>query len=122
MAAVQVPLGPAPLDITGVRAGDLNEFQLTIRAGGTPVPLGGLTLSATARFKATDVDGVDAVIAVVDAPNGVIKIRWPGEDVRTWMADKLKVSGVWDLQMDDGTTDPVTIVAGAFSADMDVTR
>lgn len=118
---MDVPLGPAPLDISGVRAGDLNEFQLTVLAGGAPVDLTDMTVTATARYKQTDADGVDAEIELVDALHGVIRIRWPGEDVRTWLADKVKGSGVWDLQMANGS-DPTTICAGKFSAEMDVTR
>jgi hypothetical protein len=119
---VAVPLGPAVVDISGVRAGDLNQFQLTILSGGDPVDVTGLSLSATARTKPTDVDGVDAVITISDGPAGKVMIRWPGEDIRTWLADKAKATGVWDLQMVNGTVDPVTVVAGSFAAEMDVTR
>lgn len=117
-----VPLGPAPLDITGVRAGDLNEFQLTITSGGRALDLTGQTITASARLSKDDVDSLDAVITVVDEVKGVIKVRWPGEDVRTWLGTELSLSGVWDLQAGELDADPITLLAGTFTAELDVTR
>lgn len=117
---VAVPLGPAQVDISGVRAGDLNEFTITITSGGTPVVLDDYTITASARVKQTDVESLDAECVKAD-DDGTVIIRWPGEDVRTWLGDKIKLSGVWDLQMANGT-DPVTVAAGTFAAEMDVTR
>jgi hypothetical protein len=118
---VAVPLGPAQLDITGVRAGDLNEFQLTILSDGVPVNLTDQEITATARLKKDTPEGLDAVITVTDPVNGVLRIRWPGEAVRTWLGTELKTKGVWDLQIANGT-DPTTVVAGSFAAELDVTR
>lgn len=119
---VAVPLGPAPVDITGVRAGDLNEFQLTLLSGGKPVDLTGQTLAASAKRAKTDTSSLDAVITVVDADAGVVLVRWPGSAVRTWLGTEETVTGVWDLEAKEGSNDPLTWVAGIFSAELDVTQ
>lgn len=121
MAAI--PLGPAPLDITGVRAGDQNLLTFTIHRGGTAVDLTDLEVTAQARKTATsDEVALTAVIEVTDGPAGKGTMRWPGDDVRTLLAGAAKWSGVWDLQAGAAGEDPVTWCAGAFSAEMDVTR
>jgi hypothetical protein len=121
-ACVVVPLGPACVNITGVRANDRNMFTATLTQKGLPINLTGQTVTAQARKKSTDATALDAVVAVVDAVNGDITIRWPGADVATWLAGKAEAVGVWDLQVDNGTDDPVTVAEGSFAAKMDVTR
>lgn len=124
-ASVTVPLGPARADITGVRAGDLNEMTVTLTSGGGPLDLTGRTVMAQARAKATDLGtaALTAVVTVVGAAvDGVVRLRWPGDDVRTLLGTKATWTGVWDLQVDNGIDDPVTVVAGSFKAEMDVTR
>jgi len=123
MTCVVVPLGPACVDITGVRAGDRNEMAFTITSAGAPVDLTGQTLSAQARKKATDPSpAVTAIITVTDAVAGKGTMRWPGAEVRTSLGTADKWTGVWDLQAGDPASDPVTLVAGKFSAVLDVTR
>ena len=122
-ACVVVPFGPACVNLTGVRAGGRNLMSATITAKGTPVDLTGFTLSAQARKKSTDPTvALQAEITVVDAVAGEVTIRWPGEDVTLLLAGKASWDGVWDMQMDDTLSDPVTIVEGKFNAVMDVTR
>lgn len=122
-ACVTVPLGPACVAITGVRAGDRNLITATVTAKGQPVDLTGKTLSAQARKTAqSTATALDAVIAVVDALAGDITIRWPGDDVTALLAGKATWSGVWDLQVAEPGLDPLTIAAGPFTAEMDVTR
>lgn len=118
---VTVPLGPAPLDITGVRAGDLNEFQITLKQGGRPMDLTGETITAQARRSVAAPEHLDAVITMTDAVNGVITLRWPGDAVRTWLGAETSAEGVWDLETSNGA-DPVTILAGRFTAELDVTH
>jgi hypothetical protein len=119
---VAVPLGPAPVDITGVRAGDKNEFQITLVSAGRGLDLTGMTLKASAKKTKTDTTSLDAIVTVTDGPNGVVLLRWPGDAVRTWMGTNLTQKGVWDMQMKSGTNDPITVVAGDFSSEMDVTQ
>jgi hypothetical protein len=119
---VNLPLGPSCVNLSGVRAGDLNQFQITLSRKGIPMNLTGLTLTAQARAKVTDTEFIDAVITVTDAPNGVLLLRWPGSDVATWLGAKATKTGVWDLQVDDGVADPTTVAAGSFAAEWDVTR
>ena len=123
-ACVKVNLGPACIDIEGVRAGDRNLVTLTLNQGGAPLDLTGLTLTSQVRKKATDPDpaALTADVIVTDAPNGMCTLRWPGDDVRTLVNGAAKWAGVWDLQVASPPDDPVTLVAGKWSAEADVTR
>jgi hypothetical protein len=119
---VAVPLGPAQVDITGVIAGDLNEFQITLQTGGAKLNVTGMTFNASARVTKIDPVSLDAVVTIVDGPTGVIMVRWPGDDVRDWLGTNVTQKGVWDLEMINGTNDPLTVCAGDFSAELDVTH
>jgi hypothetical protein len=121
---VTVPLGPACVNITGVRGGDRNLMTATVTAKGQPVDLTDKTLAAQARKAVTDTGtpALEAVIEVVDAPAGDITIRWPGDAVTALLAGKKSWTGVWDLQVIETGLDPLTIAAGTFAAEMDVTR
>lgn len=121
MAAIN--LGPAVVDVSGIRAGDRNLFQLTIRQGGQPVNLTGYTITAQARVTTGDTAHLDAVCAITNAVAGTVDVSWPGTDVLTWLGAKPIQKGVWDLQLDDGTgADPWTVISGSFAAELDVTR
>jgi hypothetical protein len=119
---VAVPLGPAQVDITGIRAGDLNEFQVNIQQGGKAMNITGAVFTASARVTKIDAASLDAVVTIVDGPTGVTMVRWPGDDVRTWLGTNVTQKGVWDMQMVIGTDDPITVCAGDFSAELDVTH
>jgi hypothetical protein len=119
---VTVPLGPACVDITGVRGNDRNEIQFVLKSGTVPVDLTGLVLEAQARLNVTSAEEMDAVITVLDAPAGKFSLRWPGVAVTTMLGDNPTWAGVWDLQIGDGTSDPTTVIEGKLSAVMDVTR
>jgi hypothetical protein len=121
--AVTVPLGPAVVNLTGVRAGDRNLISLTLTSKGTPYDLSGLAISAQARHKATDeTPAVTAVITIPPDPTlGELTMAWPGDQVAASLAGKASWQGVWDLQIDDGES-VVTLLAGSFTAVLDVTR
>lgn len=121
----KVVLGPAVVDIAGVRAGDRNEIAFKLKMGGAPLDLTGLTLSAQARKESTSEDppALVAVISDLDPPAGTGVLRWDGEQVRALLNGQATWSGVWDMQADDGTPGgPLTVAAGSFGAVMDVTR
>jgi hypothetical protein len=123
--AVTVPMGPAVVNLTGVRAGDRNLLTVTLTSKGDPYDLTGLTLSAQARLHAVDPE--PAVVAEIevdpDPTTGKFALRWPGDQVAAAMPQgKASWSGVWDLQADDGTNDPTTLAAGSFAAVLDITR
>ena len=123
MTCIPVNLAPACINLSGVRAGDSNQVTVTVTAGGTPVDLTGMTIESQVRAAATDASvALTAVVTVTDAANGIVTVRFPGDDVRDLLDGALKWDGVWDLQITDGSDDPVTVVAGTFQADMDVTR
>jgi hypothetical protein len=120
---VQISLAPAVVDVAGIRAGDRNLFQVTVRSGGTALNLTGYTITAQARTTPPDIVHLDAVCAISDATAGKIDISWPGDAVTTWLGSNTVQKGVWDLQLDDGSGgDPWTVIAGSFSAELDVTR
>jgi hypothetical protein len=121
--ATIIPLGPAVVDIKGVRAGDRNVITITVTSDGTPVNLTGLTPSAQARKKSTDADpALTAVVLVTDALAGKMELRWPGDAVLALLGTAATWTGVWDLQIDDAAQDALTLAAGSFEAVMDVTR
>jgi hypothetical protein len=119
---IVVSLGPAAVDLTGIRAGDQNILSMTIHSKGTPLNLTGKTITAQARSTPLATTAIDAVITVVDAVGGQITIAWPGVTVATMLAGQAKWSGVWDIQMSAPGQDAVTLAAGKFGAVMDVTR
>ena len=124
---VVVPMGPACVNITGVRAGDRNQMNFALTSGGAPIDLTGKTLQAQARTKATDPDPpvLTAVVDVLDAVAGTGVLRWPGDQVYDAL-DPVKGtwSGFWDMQVvDDADPDNVvTVVEGTIAAVTDITR
>jgi hypothetical protein len=121
MAAID--LSPARLDISGIRAGDRNLITMTLTSGGVPMNLTGKTVAAQARVASNDTGlALAAVVTVTNAATGDISVRWPGPAVSTLLGTAAKWSGVWDLQVTTPSEDPITVVAGSFAAEMDVTR
>jgi hypothetical protein len=120
-----VDAGPAPVDLVGVRAGDRNLLVVTLTTNGAPVDLSGMTVRAAARLKVTDTDAVAPVVAdieVTNASQGTFNMEWPGDQVRTFLAGKASMTGVWDLEVESPPEEPVTIAAGKFVCALDVTR
>lgn len=117
-------LGPALLDLKGVRAGDRNLIAFTFTSDDVAVNLTGSTVTAQARKSASTVDppALVADVVVVDAVNGKVTVAWDGEDVRALLDGAEAWSGVWDLQILTPPDEPVTVVGGSFGAVMDVTR
>lgn len=120
--ATTVSLRPASVNLSGVRAGDLNEIAFTLRVAGVAMNLTGKTLTAQARVTPLATEFIDAEIIVTDPVGGTGVMRWPGDDVRTWLGTELTLSGVWDFQLGDAGSDPTTVAAGTFVAEQDVTR
>src|SRR5215468_2832542 len=117
----QINLAPADLDIAGVRAGDRNLFQVTIRSGGAPIDLTGYTITAQARTSPPDIAHLDAGCDIdPDPTTGRVDIHWPAAAVTTWLAGNITQKGVCDLQLSSGTGDPWTVVAGDFAAELEV--
>lgn len=120
---VLLDLSPACVNLTGIRSGDRNEVLISITSAGDPYDLTGQTVAAQARFAAEDIEPVlNGVVTVLDGPAGQISLRWPGDDVATWLGTEAKAKGVWDLETRPVSGDPITLLAGSFSARLDVTR
>ena len=120
--SVTVPLGPAQVDLVGVRAGDQNLIGMSLSSNGVPLDLTDRTVTAQARLTALSADAMDAVVEIGDAAAGTFTLRWPGDAVTDMLAGKTSVKGVWDLQVAAAGSDPVTVVAGKITLEMDVTR
>jgi Rad3-related DNA helicase len=122
-AAVTLPLGPATVNITGVRAGDLNEFTVVVTQAGQAIDLTGYVPSAHARKLPTDPEpAIVAVVEILDAAAGRMVVRFPGDQVMETLAGQATWAGHWDLQIMAGDEDPITLLAGTLGAVMDVTR
>ena len=117
-----VSMGPATVNIAGIRAGDKNLFTMTIKENGQPLNLDNMDIQAQVRSKPSDVNpSLEAVIEIIDEANGKISIQFPGSEVMTLLGQNPTWAGVWDLQLlaPDGAT---TICQGTFAAVMDITR
>lgn len=117
-----VTLGPAAVDIVGIRAGDQNLIEMSLTTNGAPMNITGMEVQAQARLTPTSAEALTAIITITDAARGVIEVRWPGADVTTLLGTKTSWTGVWDMQIGNPGNDPTTIAAGKFTATMDVTR
>lgn len=124
MANPSVNLAPLPFDILGVRAGDSNETEFTITNRGVAVNLTGMTVRAQARVSAVDTTvAIEATVTMTSPTTGKFLLAWDGDDVRTLLAGDLTWEGVWDLQiLEPSDVLPETILAGRWTAEMDVTR
>lgn len=120
----KIDLGPPRVDLLRIRAGDRNKINVKLTQAGEPIDVSEWVLEAQARLTAISADppALIAVVTIVDGPEGLIEIRWPGDDVRTLLGSEAKWSGVWDLQRDNDEEDPDTLMAGKFTAEEDVTR
>lgn len=117
-----LPMGPADLDVDGVRAGDRNLINVRLSSGGAPLDITGATVTSQVRATPVDAVALDAVVTVTNAAQGWLTVRWPGTAIRVLVAGQAKWVGVWDLQVQWPGDDPLTILAGKFTAVMDVTR
>lgn len=115
---------PGTMDLIGIRANDENLMRVTLTRGGAAWDTTGATVAAQARATPQDTAiAVTAVVTAVDETAGAYDVRWPGADVATLLGGEPDWSGVWDLQiLPAGATEPDTLLAGTFYAEMDVTR
>lgn len=121
MAAI-VNFSPAAVDLVGIRAGDRNRMTVTLTSGGAPWNLTGYTVAAQARITPAADEALSAEVFLTDPAQGIVDIEWPGEDVRMLIGLLPQWRGVWDLQVTPDGGEPLTVAAGRFTADLDVTR
>lgn len=119
-----IDVGPAKVDLLRIRAGDRNLLKIAVTSNGGAMDLTGMTAEAQARLSpnAPDPPALTAVVTITDEFNGLLELRWPGAEVENVLAGADKWTGVWDLQLINPGEDPLTLVAGAFSIEPDVTR
>jgi hypothetical protein len=114
-------MGPAKVDLSGIRAGDRNVLTFTVLSAGGPFDLTGIVATAQARQTPDATVAIDAVVTITDAPGGVLTVEWPGAAVSTALAGATTYKGVWDLQL-AGNGWVLTVAEGTFAAVLDVTR
>lgn len=117
-------LGPAVLDLKGIRAGDKNEMRVALLSDGAPWDTTGATVAAQARADKKDAaPALTAVVTAVDEAQGIYLVAWDGDEVRTLLALQETWEGVWDLQIQlPLELAPQTLVEGSIECVMDVTR
>ena len=121
MAVIDV--APPKVDLLHIRAGDRNLLNIKLTQDGGPFDLTGAIIEAQARVTAIDANvALTAVISMIDPVQGLFEMRWPGDEVQTLLNGASEWKGVWDLQVTIGAADPQTLMAGAFTAETDVTR
>lgn len=122
MAALQ--MGPAAVDLLGVRAGDRNAVTIELTSDGSPWDLTGAALSAHARSDSMDpTPSLEATVTPVDPAQGRFLLEWDGEAVRTLLGESATWEGLWDLQVvAQGQTLAETVAAGKLTCELDVTR
>jgi len=108
---------PGQYDLV-IYAGDSVRREVLVREqGGTPVDLTGYIPRAQIRDRAGG-KLLAAFIATIPTPSsGVIELLL--DTVQTRL---LPGAGVWDLELDGGITNTVTILAGSVKVVADVTR
>jgi hypothetical protein len=120
--AVALKLGPARVDLSGIRAGDRNRLTITLSSNGAPFDLSAVTATAQARATADAIDAIDATVTILDPAAGELALEWPGDLVAGVIVPPATTwRGVWDLQL-AGVDGTVTVAAGTFAAELDITR
>lgn len=116
--------GPDTWDWQCAYAGDDVRAAWRLLSDGDPWDLTGAALTAQAREAATTADppALTATVTALDEPGGVVQVAWDGEAIRDLLGDAPSWTGVWDLQVVEAGGNTVTVMAGKFSARMDVTR
>lgn len=109
---------PGVLNTTSVR-GDPYTLRLPLVDfdTGAPLNLTGLTVtSQLRRFEDAPVDA-ECVVTDSDLPGGILVLHLPGS-----VTSDLARVYARDVQLIDGANDPVTIVTGTHTVELDVTR
>jgi len=120
--AVIVNFSPTAVDLTGIRAGDRNRMRIVLKSGGASWNLTNHTVAAQARLTPNGTEVLTAEVFMTDPVNGIVDLEWPGDDLFTLMGLLPAWRGVWDLQVTPNGQEPLTVAAGRFTAEMDVTR
>lgn len=123
MANTLVSRVPPVIDLE-LYAGDGVAIRFTIKnSDGTPFPLDG-TITSQIRAKRTDVDAT--VWFDQDASQlmeGIFVLTLTGTKTQALIpTGKKSFSGVWDVQFEPWTAQPVTLIQGSVKCDLDVTR
>lgn len=109
---------PARYDITWVR-GTTTPLIFAIKRNGVPIPFDDIRLSVYKNkgkdlaFRATYVDGA---IAVIDAPNGVVKFTPTAAQTRSLTVSKDEVTpqNKYELEYRDGASEEVYLMGNVI--------
>jgi hypothetical protein len=104
-------------------AGDGANLRLVATdLDGEPFDLRG-DVRAQIRTKRTDATPlVEWGVEMAEAEQGVLVLRLTGDDTRALMGDRETFKGAWDCVWTMVDSEPVTLIQGDVTCDLDVTR
>jgi hypothetical protein len=117
----QINLVPQSVDIE-LYAGDGASLRLVVTAtDGTPIPIDGV-VTAQIRLTRTDPAIMTAFATdLTDGPEGIILLSLTGLQTAD-LVNGQDFSGVWDVEWNSGTAEPVTLMQGKVSCVLDVSH
>ena len=103
-------------------AGDGAALRITVRdTGGAPIDLTGV-VTAQIRIARDDPSAlVDFTVDATDAATGVVVLHLTGDQTGS-LAGGGSFKGVYDVQWSPAGSEPVTLVQGDVTCELDVTR
>ena len=117
-----VDLTPPKVNLT-LYAGDGANLRLVATdPEGEPFDLRGTVRAQIRRTRLDTTPLAEWDVEMAEAQQGIVVLRLTGQDTRDLMADKLKFKGAWDVVWTINDGEPVTLIQGDVTADMDVTR
>jgi hypothetical protein len=110
---------PAARDLA-LYAGDGVTIRLNVSESGQPLPLTGV-VTAQVRPSRTSATAVDFGVDMTEAATGIVRLSLTGDQTAS-LASGGTFKGSWDVQWHAPGAEPRTILQGAVSCVLDVTR
>lgn len=118
----QISLVPEQVDLE-LYAGDGAALRLVVTdTSGAPIPIDG---AVTAQIRASRLDSAIAAswaTDMADAANGIVLISLTGVQTADLVNGSEKFDGFWDVEWDPTTQEPITLMQGKVTCELDVTR
>lgn len=113
----KLDLSPAVLDLV-LYAGDGTTFEIDfVDENEATIDMSGFTWAAQIRKKRGVDPAFDLEFTTTNTVGGVLLVHVPAE-----ITAQLPKSGQWDLQATAAGQDPITLLQGAVTCNVDVTR
>lgn len=119
---MKMDLTPDSLDLV-LYAGDRGDFQIDfIDDNSIPINVSSWVWTAQIRKSRESSTHIDLTIDVTKAVQGSIIVNIPKEVTRSLGDNTWDKTSQWDIQCVTGGGDPLTVLQGTVSCNMDVTR